>query len=87
MLNYPNNPTGATADLSFFKKVVDLAKKHDLIVARDNAYSEIGDDRPFGQTQDMFSWNVGADALIGPFGKRALPIEWPKRRSRPRDLL
>lgn len=45
-LNYPNNPTGATAGLSFFKEVVGLAKKHNLIVAHDNAYSEIYYDQP-----------------------------------------
>ncbi len=40
-LNYPNNPTSASADLSFFKEVVSFAKKHALIVCHDNAYSEI----------------------------------------------
>lgn len=41
-LNYPNNPTSATVDdLSFFKEVVQFAKKYDIIVCHDNAYSEI----------------------------------------------
>ncbi|MEM7114161.1 MAG: aminotransferase class I/II-fold pyridoxal phosphate-dependent enzyme [Chloroflexota bacterium] len=40
-LNYPNNPTGAIAPLSFFEEVVAFAKKHDIIVCHDNAYSEI----------------------------------------------
>ncbi len=40
-LNYPNNPTTAPAPLSFFEEVVDLAHRHDLIVAHDLAYSEI----------------------------------------------
>ena len=40
-LNYPNNPTSATATLEFFKEVVAFAKKHELIVCHDNAYSEI----------------------------------------------
>ncbi|MFA5779917.1 MAG: LL-diaminopimelate aminotransferase [Elusimicrobiota bacterium] len=41
-LNYPNNPTSATVDdLSFFKEVVRFAKKYDIIVCHDNAYSEI----------------------------------------------
>lgn len=40
-LNYPNNPTGAIAPLSFFDKVVAFAKKHNIIVCHDNAYSEI----------------------------------------------
>lgn len=45
-LNYPNNPTGATAGADFFKEVVKLAKRYDLIVAHDNAYSEIYYDTP-----------------------------------------
>jgi LL-diaminopimelate aminotransferase len=40
-LNYPNNPTTATVSLSFFEQVVELAHRHDLIIAHDLAYSEI----------------------------------------------
>jgi LL-diaminopimelate aminotransferase len=47
-LNYPNNPTGACADLGFFKKLVDFATDNNLIVLHDNPYSEVyfGDARP-----------------------------------------
>lgn len=40
-LNYPNNPTGAVTDLAFFKKAVAFAKKHDILLCHDNAYSEM----------------------------------------------
>ena len=40
-LNYPNNPTGATADLEFFKKAVDFCKKYDILLCSDMAYSEM----------------------------------------------
>ena len=41
-LNYPNNPTTAVVeDLAFFKEVVRFAKKYEIIVCHDNAYSEI----------------------------------------------
>jgi LL-diaminopimelate aminotransferase len=40
-LNYPNNPTGAVAEVEFFDLAVDLARRHDVVVAHDNAYSEI----------------------------------------------
>ena len=41
-LNYPNNPTSAVVkDLSFFEEVVAFAKKYDIVVVHDNAYSEI----------------------------------------------
>lgn len=43
-LNYPNNPTGATADAAFFEKVVAFAKANKIIVAHDAAYSEMGFD-------------------------------------------
>jgi len=43
-LNYPNNPTGATADLDFFKRVVHFAQQHNLAVCHDNPYSEIAFD-------------------------------------------
>lgn len=40
-LNYPNNPTGAVAEGDLFERVVAFAKRHDIIVVHDNAYSEI----------------------------------------------
>ena len=40
-LNYPNNPTGATATKEFFKELVKFAKKHNIIIAHDAAYVEI----------------------------------------------
>jgi LL-diaminopimelate aminotransferase len=45
-LNYPNNPTGATADLAFFENVVRLAKSHQFLVAQDAAYNEMYYDEP-----------------------------------------
>jgi LL-diaminopimelate aminotransferase len=43
-LNYPNNPTGATAELDFFQQAVDFARERDLVVVHDNAYSEVAFD-------------------------------------------
>jgi LL-diaminopimelate aminotransferase len=43
-LNYPNNPTGATAELDFFERAVDFARERDLVVVHDNAYSEVAFD-------------------------------------------
>lgn len=43
-LNYPNNPTGAIADKAFFEKTVAFAKKHNIVVAHDAAYSEMSYD-------------------------------------------
>ena len=43
-LNYPNNPTAATVDLSFFQDAVRFCLKHNVILAHDSAYSEIAYD-------------------------------------------
>jgi LL-diaminopimelate aminotransferase len=43
-LNYPNNPTGATAELDFFRHAIEVARERDLIVVHDNAYSEVAFD-------------------------------------------
>jgi LL-diaminopimelate aminotransferase len=40
-INYPNNPTSSVASLEFFDEVVKFAKKYDILVCHDNAYSEI----------------------------------------------
>jgi len=40
-INYPNNPTAAVAPPEFFARVVDFAKKNNIIVCHDNAYSEM----------------------------------------------
>ncbi len=45
-LNYPNNPTGATATKEYFKELVNFAKKHNLIVAHDAAYIEMYYEEP-----------------------------------------
>ncbi len=62
-LNYPNNPTGATADAAFFEKVVAFAKHHNIIVAHDAAYSEMGYDgyRPISFLEIAGARDVGVE--------------------------
>ena len=43
-INYPNNPTAATAPDGFYREVVDFAIDHNIVVVSDNAYSEIAYD-------------------------------------------
>jgi len=43
-LNYPHNPTGATATPEFFADAVAFAKQYDLLICHDCAYSEVGYD-------------------------------------------
>ena len=40
-LNYPNNPTGATADHAFFARVIAWAREHEVAIAHDLAYSDV----------------------------------------------
>ena len=40
-LNYPNNPTGATATLDFFTEAVEYSTKNNLILCHDAAYSQV----------------------------------------------
>lgn len=40
-INYPNNPTGATATKKFFEKVVQFAKENKIIVVSDAAYAAL----------------------------------------------
>jgi len=44
LINYPNNPVSAVADLAFFEKVLAKAKEHHVLVVHDLAYSEMGFD-------------------------------------------
>ncbi len=43
-LNYPNNPTGAIADLAFFERAVAWAREHDVVIAHDLAYADVAYD-------------------------------------------
>jgi LL-diaminopimelate aminotransferase len=45
-LNYPNNPTGAVADLDFFGSAVAFARRHDILIAHDAAYGDVYFDQP-----------------------------------------
>jgi succinyldiaminopimelate transaminase len=45
-VNYPNNPTGATAPLGFYEELAERARDHDFILCSDEAYSELWFDEP-----------------------------------------
>jgi LL-diaminopimelate aminotransferase len=40
-LNYPNNPTGAVAPMSFFEEVITFARKNHLLIAHDAPYTDV----------------------------------------------
>ena len=41
IFNFPHNPTTATVDISFFEEIVDFARRQEIIVIHDMAYSDI----------------------------------------------
>jgi LL-diaminopimelate aminotransferase len=43
-INYPNNPTGATAERDFFQRALDFAREFGLLVCHDAAYTEMAFD-------------------------------------------
>jgi LL-diaminopimelate aminotransferase len=62
-LNYPNNPTGAVADMGFFDRVVHFAKRHGIAVCHDGPYSEVAYDgyRPVSFLQAKGATDVGVE--------------------------
>jgi len=43
-LNYPNNPTAASAPDAYFRQAIDFCREHDVVLVHDHAYSEIAFD-------------------------------------------
>lgn len=64
VMSYPNNPTTATAPSEFYFKLVEFAKKYDIMVLHDNAYSEL-----------VFDGSVGGSFLSIP-GAKDVGIEF-----------
>lgn len=50
IVSYPNNPTCAIAPDSFYEELIAFAKKYDIIVLHDNAYSELVFDGKVGKS-------------------------------------
>jgi len=69
-LNYPNNPTAATAPLELYERAAALAREHDFVVASDEAYSELyfGTEPPASALQVADRTNV---AVFNTLSKRS----------------
>ena len=55
-VNYPNNPTGAVAPLSFYERLAALAREHEFVVASDEAYTELWFDEPPVSALQLGDW-------------------------------
>ncbi len=62
-INYPNNPTGATAERAFYEKVLAFAREYEVIVCHDAAYSEMAFDgyRPMSFLEIAGAKEVGIE--------------------------
>ena len=70
-LNFPNNPTGAVAPLSYYREALALAERYGFYVASDEAYSELYYDAP----------PVGLLEAAGPEFRRSVAINTLSKRS------
>ncbi len=64
IVSYPNNPTTAVAPPEFYDDLISFAKKHDIFVIHDNAYSELSFD---GLRVNSFLAHEGAKDIGAEF--------------------
>jgi acetylornithine aminotransferase len=69
-VNYPNNPTAATAPPDFYERLAERARRHDFVLASDEAYSEVyfGSEPPASALQVSDRTNV---AVFNTLSKRS----------------
>jgi acetylornithine aminotransferase len=76
-LNYPNNPTAATAPLELYERATALAREHDFVVASDEAYSELY----FGATPPVSALQVADRTNLAVFNTLSKRSSMPGYRS------
>ena len=59
--NYPNMPTGASASIALYEKLVDFGKKHGIIICNDNPYSFILNEHPISMLQIEGAKEIGIE--------------------------
>jgi len=70
-LNYPNNPTGAVANLDFYEKAVAFAKRYNLLICHDSAYADMTYD---GYVAPSIFQIAGAKDVAIEFGSCSKPF-------------
>ena len=68
-LNYPNNPTGAVAPLGFLRDAAERAARHGVLVAADEAYTELWFDEPPHSALEVR--DAGPVAVFNTLSKRS----------------
>jgi LL-diaminopimelate aminotransferase len=67
IVNYPNNPTGATADRNFYQEVSEFCVRNDIVLINDGAYNEII--KPKEKTLSILQFNKNQCIEFGTFSK------------------
>ena len=68
-VNYPNNPTGATAPRAFYERLAELAVEHEFVLASDEAYSELWFDESPASALELS--DLGRVAVFNTLSKRS----------------
>ncbi len=78
--SYPSNPTTAIADEGFYKRLVEFAKKYDIKVIHDNAYSELVYDgkkgHSFLETEGAFDVGIEFNSLSKSYNLTGLRLSF-----------
>ena len=69
IVSYPNNPTCAIAPDSFYEDLIAFAKKYDIVVLHDNAYSELVFDGKVGKNFLSFDGAKEVGIELNSFSK------------------
>ena len=60
-INYPHNPTGATADKSYFEDIYNICREYDIILCSDECYTEIYFDE---KNKPISALNIGYENVV-----------------------
>jgi LL-diaminopimelate aminotransferase len=72
-VNYPNSPTGKLATDAFYRELIEFAQKHGIIIASDEAYSEMYfDERP----HSLLEFGVDGIITFNSLSKRSAMTCW-----------
>ncbi len=70
-LNHPHNPTGATADLGWYREQLAVARAHDLLLVSDECYQEIWFDHPAPSALEACDGDLEGVLAVASLSKRS----------------
>ncbi len=81
IINYPNNPLGATATREYYQHVLDFCKKHKVVLMSDAAYADLyfdDNDRPFSILEFEGAKDVAVEfySFSKPFAMTGARLGW-----------